>query len=367
MTSYNNNNFQRSMFGINTIKADDIDTTNLNTDNIITKNLNITVSGTGITMPLGDNSLALATTAYVQESAHVEENKYTWSTGLHSGGVLSVVSNTEIGITDGNGTIITNQLTRDHQAVSWTGLNSITVPNISSSIVHFVYIDINGNPQFQITRPTESELRSFIFLGVAVALDKINITIVNQEQQYISNPSNLVQDLFEIIGFINKDGNQISANSNGSIVKASGEMAGFGINYYNDVSNPNVLNLPMLNTQTDNVLQIRLYTGESINPAGAPYLLPVDSIDTGIGSLVLMQANKFSVGRMYVFTSNTIKFQVGQKEYNSMILAKEQYLFDPFITEPSIVENGLLIVTGTYSEVSTFTYSYTDIPTFKIT
>lgn len=63
MATYNNNNFQRSMFGINTVSADDIDTSNLVVDN-----LTILTSGVAPTMPLGNNSLNLATTEFVNES-----------------------------------------------------------------------------------------------------------------------------------------------------------------------------------------------------------------------------------------------------------------------------------------------------------
>jgi len=60
MTSYNNNNFSRSMFGITNVSADAIDTTNL-----ICDTLSINISGTTPTLPLGTNTNNIATTAFV--------------------------------------------------------------------------------------------------------------------------------------------------------------------------------------------------------------------------------------------------------------------------------------------------------------
>ena len=352
MSNLNSNNFQRTMFGLSSI-----DSTNVNSSDIVCDTLQVTSIATGPTMPLGDDSTNLATTAFVQESAHVTENKFTWSTGLHSGGVLAAVgapNYDSITISAGSGTIVTNQITRAHQEVTWENL-TVVVPNISSSIVHFVSIDISGNPTFQTTRPTMGEMRNQIFLGVAVALDQANVTLVDQEQQFISNPGNLTQDLYEILGFINFSGNVISATAAGAMIKSSGQMAGFGINYFNDNSNPNVLTTGALDTTTDNVFQVRLYTGQNFNPTGPPYLMPNDKWDTGVGTLQTMSVNKYGVGRMYLFASNTIKMQMAQTQYNSMAEAKEQYLFEAFVTEPSIVANGMLIAYVFYKEGCDFT------------
>lgn len=343
----NNTSYERSMFGLQDINADSVDTTNLVCDTLV-----INTSGTAPTVDFNDNSNNIATTAFVVEATHVLESSYTWSTGLHSGGVLSVVSGTEIGITAGTGTIITDQITREHTDVSWNFITH-TVANISSSIVHFVMINTSGTVITQFTRPTEAEMRDYIYLGVAIALDKATITLVNQEQQFVSNPANSLQDLYQMLGFLNIDGNYVSASATGYMNKGSGSMGGFGLNYYNDDKSPNLLTLAPIDCETNpNLLQIRLYDGSNYDSSG---LFPSTYWDIGNPTLAVMGNNKFSVARCYAFTSNTIKIQMGQTEYNSMILAKEQYLFSTYITEPSIISNGMLIAYIFYKKNCNFT------------
>jgi len=60
MTTLNNSNNKRSMFGIEDVNADSIDTTNLICDTLV-----ITTSGTAPTLPSGTNTNNIATTAFV--------------------------------------------------------------------------------------------------------------------------------------------------------------------------------------------------------------------------------------------------------------------------------------------------------------
>jgi hypothetical protein len=71
MSSYNNNNFSRSMFGINSVLADNVDTTNLVCDTIT-----INTSGIAPTMPLDDDSNNLATTAFVKGNSDTLQSSY---------------------------------------------------------------------------------------------------------------------------------------------------------------------------------------------------------------------------------------------------------------------------------------------------
>jgi hypothetical protein len=64
-------------------------------------------------------------------------------------------------------------------------------------------------------------------------------------------------------------------------------------------------------------------------------------------------------------TQGIIDLRPGEYHYN--IYEKDVPYSLTYSLTDNLVENGILIVTGTYSEMATFTYSYTDIPTFKIT
>jgi hypothetical protein len=64
MTTYNNNSYHRSMFGVTSIDADSVDTTNL-----VCSSLVINDFGTAPTVANGDNSNNIATTAWVSDHA----------------------------------------------------------------------------------------------------------------------------------------------------------------------------------------------------------------------------------------------------------------------------------------------------------
>jgi hypothetical protein len=71
MTSYSNNNFQRSMFGINSVSADSV-----NTSNLVCDTITINLAGTAPTMDLSDDSDNIATTAFVQGSSATLQSSY---------------------------------------------------------------------------------------------------------------------------------------------------------------------------------------------------------------------------------------------------------------------------------------------------
>ena len=67
-----------------------------------------------------------------------------------------------------------------------------------------------------------------------------------------------------------------------------------------------------------------------------------NSYENPLGTLSSVSNQKFTTQRFYSFTSNTLKVQYGQLQYNSLAEA-EADLTGSFTTEPSISANGLLI------------------------
>jgi hypothetical protein len=116
-----------------------------------------------------------------------------------------------------------------------------------------------------------------------------------------------------------------------------------GINFYVDGNdNPHKLTLPVLNPVA--ALQYRMKDGTSgpltdtvVNPdiwddPATPLAYPGSTVPT----------NKFTVQRIFKFTSNNVKLQPGQAIYNSMAEAKASIQTEAFVTEPSIEANGFL-------------------------
>ena len=114
-------------------------------------------------------------------------------------------------------------------------------------------------------------------------------------------------------------------------------MSAHGSNYPNDSSNPNVLVLPSLVTLS---FQYRFSNGA--NGTTGPLVDPAN-LDDGAGGLTALSSNqKWSVQRIYSFTSNNVKIQRGVTEFDSQDQALAGISSEPYITEPSIAANGLL-------------------------
>jgi hypothetical protein len=258
------------------------------------------------------------------------------ATGVLTGGVMSTgTAATEFSITDGTGKIVDNS--GNLTAVSWTGLVNITPTNLAIQNVTFVGIDSGGLVVQSSSRFTSAQARTLIILGVAVHVDRATVDAVNNEQHYVANAASQLYDLHEHLGFFNIDGNVFSANgANLNIDKSIGEIVARGANYPNDIDNPNGLSLPALTALS---FQYRYsdgsngVTGIAIDP---------DNLDNGAGGLTALSNNKWSIHRLYSFTSNNVKIQRGVTSYDSVEKALAGISSEPFIVEPSIKANGLL-------------------------
>jgi hypothetical protein len=263
------------------------------------------------------------------------------STGVYDGGILSIgAPNTTFSITDGSGYIVDNTTDPANPTitpVSWTGKTNIAVTNIATQLITFVSVDSNGDIVQQSNRWSAAESRDRIILGVVVHVDKTIVDTVNNEHHVTLDVSNQIGDVIEGLGFINLDGNVFSPNGvNLNIDKSAGTMMGHGINYFNDKKNPHKLTLAGLTALS---FQYRFSNGD--NGATGAQVDP-DNLDNGAGGLTALANNKWSIQRIYCFTSNNVKIQRGVSSFDSKDQAIAGIATEPYITEPSIAANGML-------------------------
>jgi hypothetical protein len=263
------------------------------------------------------------------------------STGVKNGGTISVgTPNTTFSISDGSGIIVdptSDPVNPTIVEVNWTGKTNIAVTNIATNLITFVSIDENGDVVQQTSRWSAADSRNKIILGVVVHVDKTIVDTVNNEHHSILDVGGQIGDVLEGIGFVNLDGNIYSANgANLNIDKSSGVMMGHGINFFNDPNNPHKLNLAGLTALT---FQYRFSNGD--NGATGTTIDP-DNIDNKSGGLTALANNKWSIQRIYSFTSNNVKIQRGQASYDSKELAVAGIATEDYTTEPSIAANGML-------------------------
>lgn len=261
-------------------------------------------------------------------------------TGIVSGGVLFVgAGTTTFSITDGQGVIVDNTTSPTSPTitnVTWSGLTDITVTNIGTQLITFVYITSGGAVIQSGSRPTREIARDNLIVGVVIHVDQATVDTINQQQNLAINAPAQIGDVINALGFINVSGNLFAPNgANLNIDKSIGIMMGQGINWDIDPKNPHQKTLSSLAPAT---FQYRFQdgsngvTGIAIDP---------ENYDVG-GSITSVPAKKYTVQRIYSFTSNNVKIQMGQTVYNSIKDAKAALTADPFVTEPSIAANGLL-------------------------
>ena len=267
--------------------------------------------------------------------------KNTQSTGVISEGVLSIGTPTStFSISDGSGCIVdsSNPTSPTILEISWTGQTNITVTNLATNLITFVAMQDATTIIQQTTPFTPEQRRSLIVLGVVVHVDNTVVDAVNNEQVTALNPTNQLYDLMESIAFFNVTGNIISSNgSNLNINKSNGEVFKAGSNYDSSpTTNPHI---KALATLTQASFQYRFSDGSNGTTGIA---IDPDNLEDGAGGLVALSNNRWSIQRVYSFTSNNIKIQRGIEAYTSKENAIAGIISEAYITEPSIVANGLL-------------------------
>lgn len=261
-------------------------------------------------------------------------------TGIISGGVLTVNANTtKFDVSAGSG-IHVDLDTNEQIAVTWSSKIAQTPTYLNTHLISWVAIDKYG-ALYQKSSPfTSEENRDYIILGVLVHVNKTNLDAVNNQQKPTDHITNQFHDLTDALGTLNLIGNEFSPYATDLQMKKSvGTLFKTGSNYYNDTHNPHVLTLSSLNPL---VMQYRLADGNNHTGLTQTTVIPtLYESSAGVTSAVGASA-PFTIQRIFIFTSNNIKLQFGQSTYKTMPDAVAAIATEVFITEPSILANGLL-------------------------
>lgn len=214
-----------------------------------------------------------------------------------------------------------------------------TVPDLS---VTATYIGIQMPAGTLVTSPvpfTSTQSRTIAQLG-AVISNGTNLIAVNNLPSVIRAGINQIQDLMSAIGPINiPGGNVISPNGAGlDINKSAGTVFKQGANFVNNVDDPHKLTLAALTGASFNY---RLSNGTQF--ATTTNIDP-NNYESPLGTLTAVPAaNRFTIQRITVFTSNLLRIQYGQFVYNTMAEAEASLPTEAFATEANIAENGILL------------------------
>ena len=264
-------------------------------------------------------------------------------TGLHEGGVISVnASTTTYDVSAGTGVIVDNISNPDEPTlthISWSAKINVAPVNILTQLVTYISIDINGNISETSARPTPTQRRSKIFIGVVVHSNNVNVNAVNQQPVVAIDLGAQVQDILEYIGFKSRSGNVVTnAGTDLTIKKAAGTAFRAGSNFHNLYTQPHEFLLPVLDPIT---FRYRTQTGsEGLNvTVVSPDFWDNNGVSTAIGG----SPNQATIQRVFVFPSNVIRIQLGQEIFPNFSTAVAEAGTEQFILENNISENGLFL------------------------
>lgn len=264
------------------------------------------------------------------------------SSGIVDGGILTVgAPNTTFSVSDGFGYIadhVTSPSSPTLTKVVWSGLSNLTVDDLATQLITFVSMNAAGAVIQQSGRWTPAQYRTLIPLGVLVHVNNLNLDTTNNSQHPAIDAAAQVADVLNGIGFVNvgNDANRFfPTGATLNISKTVGAILAHGSNWDIDPLNPHTRTLSALTALT---FQYRFQDGS--NGATGIAINPNIWDDGGVSTAT--PAGKYTIQRIYSFISNNVKIQPGQFLYDSIEEAKAQLQQEGWITEPSLIANGLL-------------------------
>lgn len=264
------------------------------------------------------------------------------STGVKTGGVLSIGTGgagvaTTFTIASGVGVVVDNTtIPATLINVSWSAKTDVAVTNIGTQPLTFIAIDSSGNVIQQATDFNGLEHRLYMVIGSVIHTNLTTVTAVNQGQHLAISPQAQLNDLFQSLAGFNITGNIFSANgTNLNINKSAGEIFKQGANYSTSANNPNIV---ITNSLTAGTFRYNNQTGSA---SGILSAIDPNNYDLA-GVTTAVSVNKFTIQRIFLFSSNLLAIQRGQHEYNSLAEAKASIQTETFIVNSSIIPNGVL-------------------------
>ena len=275
------------------------------------------------------------------------------STGTYEFSGITKTSNTTFDVAPMRGWVVKNTYEYatkpDVTNLYFSGATNVTTPHLSSSTATFVLVNSNSELVLLSTQPTPEERRANIYLGKIVHPDKTIIQNVNNITDYDVSPVSIIRDLFSPIKLIN-DGIILSPNGvNLSFNLSGGNLWGYGINWYNNQLNPNMVEI---GAKTPATFQYRTLSGGTfldttfIDPTNYDVNGVVTPIPGNLGS----QTSRASNQRVYLFPTGIIRVQYGQTWYETLVEAVAgltSEIFDEYVNHK---DNGILIATISISK-----------------
>jgi len=264
-------------------------------------------------------------------------NSLEASSGLFTGGGLSInADTTKFDIAAGTGQYVSGSTVT---TTSWGAMLANGGPYTGT----LTYVSLAPGDVVTIspTKPTPTQRRNNIFLGVLGTVNLTNVNDTSDTPVYLGNHLSQLNDLSESIGLINVSGNTISSNSLLTIAKSLGSIYNFGGNFSTSATNPSINSIPALDTNVADTFAY-VYQDSSV-VLSQTSVIPANYDDgNGAGSPGAVASNDWSTSRVYL-NDVIMVIQPGQVVHNSLSIARSNLATENFVESSGVEANGVLI------------------------
>ena len=260
--------------------------------------------------------------------------------GVQTGMVISINANpAKIDISAGFGHIIDNTDMDNPilHAVAYPGGTAITITNILTVNATYLAINSAGTVIQSITPFTPTQRRGYIILGAAIHSNRIVVNVVNNAPDVCRENISQFNDLADGLKTFSISGNVFSANgANLNINKSDGYEFKKGANFRSDPLSPHTIHLSALTAPSTMRYRLRDGTEYSNTAVIDPGFFDAAGVRTACTNV-----NRWTIQRLTLFSSNLVRIQYGQAEYQNKADAIQAIQTEAFVVEANIADNGL--------------------------
>lgn len=262
------------------------------------------------------------------------------STGVVSGLTLSIgTPNTTISIAAGIMRHVDYTIPDQPVATNYplAAVNNLAITGIGTRPETYIGRDKTGAVLQSANPLTETELKTYAMIGVAVHSNLTNVNAVNVTPNSVLAVGNQFQAFLKyVMGNLNLEGNVVSANgANLSINKSAGILWGLGLG-----GTAGLLNAPNTVTTAAATPQTFRYRNQNGETGGDVTLIDPTTYDLAGVTTAVPGATNFTVQRVYIFPSGLVRIQRGQAVYATKEEALNGITSEAFVAESNIRKNG---------------------------
>lgn len=307
---------------------------NTGIDNLVDK---LQVNGTA---SFATEGIKIGTTSFDEKLLQL--NNASLSTGLYEFGSGGLTNNSTTSFNIGNvkGWIVNSAdpLNATPVFINFAGIIGQTTPYLATHAASYVMITPLNTVSILSSRPTVTQRRDNIFLGV-VGHPNGAIGGIGNSPDIIMNVMSQVRAMFEPIRFINGG---ILCYANGSdlqLANSGGTLYGLGIGFTTNGNNaPSTLNIP---SGSPSVFQYRTQIGTVF--ANTSFIEPIYVDIAGVRTVYAGSGNQATNQRIYLLQNGAIRIQYGQTVYSTLANAISEVATESFVEVTNNRNLGTLI------------------------